>query len=90
MKNIIVVTLLILIHTGCCAMQQHKHHHHSHISELQNDIESHLAEIRVAERQISDERELTRYNHKKKIAIITLITTLIGGAVTVIVIFTKS
>ena len=86
-----------------CAMQESKHqssyakasadrhkHHHKVSQELESVyIEQVVESIKAKERQISDERELVRYNHKKKLAIIGLVTAIIAGGTAVVVIFTK-
>ena len=92
MRTILFVFLFIYIHMTC-AMQESKHHHHHHhkvSQELESVyIEKVLESAKALEREASAEKELLRYRHKKKLAIIGLCTAIIAGGTAVVVIFTK-
>lgn len=45
--------------------------------------------IRATERRLSEERERRKYRNKKKIALITLATSIVGGITALVIYFTK-
>ncbi len=76
-----------------CAMQEQKHHHphtHTQSSRLETiRVEQVNEAIRVEEHEFSNQRDALRYQRRKKIALITLVTVLAGTATAVIVAYNK-
>ena len=87
-KNVVKVSAFILIHLSC-AMQDHKHSHHHHhsrrLSQVKIDVASLVRTIHEIDRQELESREQLRYNRKKKLACIALITSIIGGGTGIVV-----
>lgn len=93
--DFIKISLFIGLHVAC-AMQEYKHEPvQRRPSQAIDIVEQKIAVVDVdvqenERRHISDEREQVRYNHRRRLAILTLISSVVGGITTITYLVVKN